>query len=94
MINSGGREFHALDLVASQTAGATTGATKPDAGLVITRSDTADPVIDAEAKTAYRRGITELREELEDADGWAIRTEPHAPAQTCRCGNSMSWARC
>ena len=53
-------EFHALDLVAGlqQASGQRAGAAASDAG----------PVLDAEAKAAYKRRLAELRAEAEDAE--------------------------
>ena len=53
MLTSPGREFHALDLV-----GAEAGETLVEPGL---------PVLDEEAKAAYRRRLADVEEDIEDA---------------------------
>jgi hypothetical protein len=58
LLASPGDEIHALDLVRLETR---------TTGSVLAAGD-AGPVLDAEAKTAYRRRVAELREELEEAE--------------------------
>jgi non-specific serine/threonine protein kinase len=53
-----GREFHALELIRSSTAEAGT-ETPVDRGL---------PILDAQAKAAYRRRFEELQADLEEAE--------------------------
>jgi DNA-binding SARP family transcriptional activator len=58
LLASPGDEIHVLDLVRLETG---------TTGSVLAAGD-AGPVLDAEAKTAYRRRVAELREELEEAE--------------------------
>jgi DNA-binding SARP family transcriptional activator len=58
LLASPGNEIHALDLVRLETG---------TTGSVLVAGD-AGPMLDAQAKTAYRRRVAELREELEEAE--------------------------
>ena len=61
-----GQELHALDLVTGErTHGRPHRAVEP--GLIASRPSDAGEVIDARAKAEYRRRLTELEEELEEA---------------------------
>jgi tetratricopeptide (TPR) repeat protein len=61
-----GQELHALDLVTGESPqGRPERAVEP--GLIVSRPRDAGEVIDARAKVAYRRRLTELEEELEEA---------------------------
>jgi DNA-binding NarL/FixJ family response regulator len=53
-----GREIHALDLVSAR-------------GVAETDSGHAGPVLDERAKAEYRRRLTDLQEDIEEADRWA-----------------------
>ena len=75
-----GREFHVLDLVASggDPAASTAVTTDPE----LTPSDWGDsgPLLDAHAKSAYRRRLAEIEEDLDEArltrdDGRAAQAE-------------------
>jgi tetratricopeptide (TPR) repeat protein len=75
-----GREFHVLDLVASGVDPAASTAVTTDPEL--TPSDWGDsgPLLDARAKSAYRRRLTEIEEDLDDArltrdNGRAVQAE-------------------
>jgi hypothetical protein len=72
LLESPGVEIHALEL-----AGAGDGdgdgvdaATAADAGLSASGGEGAGPVLDAEAKAAYRSRLEELREEIEEAEAF------------------------
>jgi tetratricopeptide (TPR) repeat protein len=62
-----GREFHVVDLVGVQHAGAndTTHVTEP--GLRLPDAGDAGEMLDARAKEAYRRRLTEIEDDLEEA---------------------------
>jgi len=69
-----GREFHVLDLAAAgQVAGA--GGTRPhparDDELHQARLSGAAPILDQQAKAAYRARLRDLEEELAEATSWA-----------------------
>jgi tetratricopeptide (TPR) repeat protein len=69
-----GREFHVLDLAAAgQGAGAGGPRTSParDDDLRPARLSDTGPVLDEQAKTAYRERLRELEEELAEATSWA-----------------------
>jgi tetratricopeptide (TPR) repeat protein len=68
LLRHAGREFHAADLA----AGADTEATPlPDAGGEISLGlGDAGEVLDAQARSDYRRRLEDLRAELEEATGW------------------------
>ena len=62
-----GQELHALDLAGARTASTATAA--PDEALV--RSDEgAGPMLDEEAKAAYRARVDDLRSEIAQAEEW------------------------
>ncbi|MDX6705470.1 MAG: hypothetical protein QOI48_1316 [Solirubrobacteraceae bacterium] len=63
-------EFHALDLVAGPQARAGSPAVAADAGIEIrARGDSdAGPILDSQAKTAYRARVAELQEEIDEAE--------------------------
>lgn len=65
LLSEPGREFHALDLFTSSA-----GAGEPAAqeGLSVSSGEAAGPVLDAEAKAAYRRRLEDLDEEIEQAE--------------------------
>lgn len=62
-----GRELHVLDLVAADAAAQTTGAEAREGHLASMFGD-AGPVLDPQAKSAYRRRLAELRADLEEAE--------------------------
>jgi tetratricopeptide (TPR) repeat protein len=72
LLSHPGVEFHALDLVAGETAVPSTaavGASREDDLQVSTGGD-AGPALDSAAKSAYRARIAELREELDEAESF------------------------
>ena len=76
LLSAPGREFHVLDLVnARQGPGVARDRSTRD--LQTEGLGDAGDVLDQEAKTAYRKRIAELREEIEEADGFndPIRSE-------------------
>lgn len=60
LLSHPGREFHAMDLVAVERGGE---------GVV--EAGHAGEMLDPQAKSAYRRRLTELTEELEEAESWS-----------------------
>jgi class 3 adenylate cyclase/tetratricopeptide (TPR) repeat protein len=70
LVASTGVEMHALDLVASDGGGAApaSGQAAGEGLDLQLQSDDAGPMLDAQAKKAYRLRITELREEIDEAD--------------------------
>jgi hypothetical protein len=88
-----GRELHVLELVREVEGAAAEPAQGPRradavaAGLGVSRLDEADPLLDAQAREAYRRRLRELEEDLEEARSWndserAARTEQEIDALT------------
>lgn len=65
LLRSPGREVHTLDLMVSPSA--TSVARDPE---VVAAPGDAGPVIDEAAKNAYRRRLTELDAEVEEATAW------------------------
>lgn len=62
------REFHVLDLVAVESGTLPTGGVVDrDAGLVVTAGDEGLPVLDDQAREAYRRRLQEVEADIEDA---------------------------
>jgi tetratricopeptide (TPR) repeat protein len=75
-----GREFHVLDLVASGADPAASTAVTTDPELTPSEWGDSGPLLDARAKSAYRRRLTEIEEDLDDArltrdDGRAAQAE-------------------
>ncbi|MBA2633727.1 MAG: AAA family ATPase [Chloroflexi bacterium] len=64
-----GRELHALDLAAAERPNSP-GSGPAVEGLATDPFADAGPVIDHEAREEYRRRLTELREELDEATAW------------------------
>ncbi len=62
-----GREFHVLDLVASGPGLAAAHSGLPDPELTPAGWGDAGPLLDAQAKNAYRRRLAEIDEDLEEA---------------------------
>ena len=79
-----GHEFHALELVGGTAPGASS-AREVDAGLEVRSSgqDDAGPALDAQAKAEYRERITELREEIEEAESF------HDPERASRAREEL-----
>jgi tetratricopeptide (TPR) repeat protein len=74
LLRNPGREFHVLDLAAAgQEAPAGRPPTCParEDGLHQARLCDAGPILDSQAKGAYRARLRELEEELTQATGWA-----------------------
>ena len=66
LLASPGREFHVVDLVAVESGGAqTTHALEPS--VAARDGGDAGEVLDARAKDAYRRRLTEIQDDLEEA---------------------------
>ncbi len=66
-----GREFHALDLVASPDRGRPTAAGVAAAeGLASDRGSGTGPMIDAQARAAYRERLEDLQAEIAEAEAW------------------------
>ena len=70
LLRAPGEEFHALDLVVGEGGGAgmSSGAAR-QAGLEATASGDAGAMLDPTAKAAYKRRLTELQDEVEEAAG-------------------------
>jgi hypothetical protein len=68
-----GREFHVLDLAAAGQAGAGDPRMSParEDDLHQARLSGIGPVLDQQAKTAYRERLRELEEDLAEATSWA-----------------------
>ena len=74
LLRNPGREFHVLDLAATgQVAGAGGPRTSParEDDLHQARLSGTGPVLDQQAKTAYRERLRELEEDLAEATSWA-----------------------
>lgn len=69
LLSNPGRELHALEIAGGSGAGSIESATRPAAAQegLSTGVDDAMPVLDAQAKEAYRQRLDTLREELEEA---------------------------
>ena len=65
-----GREFHALDLVAAPGGRGAVVVLDPEAGVTTGRGGSVGPMLDEAAKAAYRRRMVELREDLDEAEGF------------------------
>lgn len=63
-----GREFHVLDLVAVDTGTLPTVAANVEPGVLSAGSDDAGPLIDEDARRAYRRRLTEIDQDIDDAE--------------------------
>ncbi len=62
-----GREFHVLDLVASETGGAAHVDSDHNAGLSRSALGDAGEMLDTQAKNAYRRRLAEIDDDIEQA---------------------------
>jgi hypothetical protein len=74
LLRNPGREFHVLDLAAAGQgvpAGGPRISPARDDGLHRTRLSGTGPVLDEQAKTAYRARLRDLEEELAEATSWA-----------------------
>jgi hypothetical protein len=65
-----GIEIHSLELAGSPTDPGARGRAVRSEGLSPATADDAGPVLDAEAKAAYRRRLGELREDVEEAESF------------------------
>ena len=61
------REFHVMDLVGGEMAMPASVAPAAEPGLSYAGLGDAGPVLDAQAKAAYRRRLTEIEDDLEEA---------------------------
>jgi tetratricopeptide (TPR) repeat protein len=61
------REFHVIDLVAGEMDVPVPGDTATEPGLSYAALGDAGPVLDARAKNAYRRRLTEIEDDIEEA---------------------------
>ena len=64
-----GRELHVLELVRAESGASTTEAT-PEDDLAINVTEREEPILDRQAKDAYRRRLRELDDDLEEARAW------------------------
>ena len=67
LLASPGRDFHVLEMVADETGGAVEIDGTVEAGLTVSLGLDAGPLLDAQAKKAYRRRLAEIDEDGEDA---------------------------
>jgi len=65
-----GREFHALDLAGTGASTGTGAGVAAGAAFAAADPATAAPLVDAQAKAAYRRRLKELAEEVAEAEAW------------------------
>jgi tetratricopeptide (TPR) repeat protein len=71
LLASPGQEIHALELVAAEEGvGVSKGHGAPEGELVASGFGDAGEILDPEAKTAYRRRIKDLEEEIAEAESW------------------------
>jgi tetratricopeptide (TPR) repeat protein len=66
LLSEPGREFHVLDLVAAE-AGLPAGADEAVTSVFVRSASRGDVLLDAQAKTAYRRRLGEIEEDIEEA---------------------------
>lgn len=88
-----GRDVHVLELAAAQAADPFPGDSAGEE-LRTSRLEGTDAVLDQRAKDAYRRRLTELGEELEEARSWndperAVRVEAEIDALTSELERSL-----
>ena len=62
-----GREFHVLDLVAAESGRTAAGGRAGEPGLLHSGLGDARPLLDAQAKEAYRRRLAEIEDDLGEA---------------------------
>ncbi len=70
LLESPGREIHALELARLESSASPTSGVADPAMTDAAGSDDAGPLLDAEAKAAYRERLRELQEELAQAEAW------------------------
>jgi tetratricopeptide (TPR) repeat protein len=70
LLGDPGREFHVLDLTAAEYAGPAGPPVRHDPGLHAMDPSDAGPVLDAQAKETYRRRLTEIEEDIEEAEAF------------------------
>ena len=70
LVRHPGRDLTALDLVRLAAATGPAAASAPDDGLHGASEVPAEPILDQQARTAYRQRLTELDEELAEAEQW------------------------
>jgi len=70
LLRAPGREFHVLDLVGAAQGNVPAAYNRVEGELRSEGLGDAGEMLDAAAKAAYRRRITELREEIEEADAF------------------------
>jgi hypothetical protein len=64
-----GQEFHALDLVGGQSVGGdSAGLPDPELSVRGRGQDDSGPLLDPQAKAEYRQRVSDLQEELEEAE--------------------------
>ena len=86
LLGAPGRELHALELARLEASTAEV-RTVAEPSLSVDGSGDAGPILDAEAKVAYRRRLRDLQDELTEAEGWndperVARLEAEAEALT------------
>ena len=65
-----GQEIHAIELSRLDGPGDRLTTAAADPGMSVVESGDAGPALDAEAKAAYRLRLTEIRDELAEAERW------------------------
>ncbi len=70
LLVSPGREVHALELARFEAPSSAPDIVLDPAMLEVGGSDDAGPILDAEAKAAYRERLRELQQELAQAEAW------------------------
>lgn len=68
LLGEPGREFHVLDLAADSSRGTTTRHAAAADGLTVDAASDAGPLLDAQAKAAYRRRLEDLRADADEAE--------------------------
>lgn len=68
LIRHPGRQIHALELIASGSSTSCTAKQPREPELGVTRGNDGLQVLDAQARSAYKQRLQELREELEEAE--------------------------
>jgi hypothetical protein len=67
LLTEPGREFHVLDLVAVEAGSLPTTGADVEPGALSLASDDAGPLIDEEARRAYRRRLAEIDQDIDEA---------------------------
>ena len=70
LVRNTGRELAAVDLAQLAAATGPAAASPPDDGLHDASEAPAEPILDQQARTAYRQRLTDLDEELAEAEQW------------------------